>query len=367
MSQTERVFLSDKLSSVEDIDAALSGTAEDYHGSATEYVVRVSPALFRAITQPGVSEPSVLWETVVVRLKGQSLVVMPALPTIPEGIADPGLLDCLDMPLLRLSRDQSGTTGWKGLKPDDESEIRHSDLRSIVTHNRTRSILTLSEGHFELPSGAHTTHFLRLAECLADLDTVDRLVHWIARESLKGFRALPNDEQLFILVDNPSMLVIALRLAQLFPQTRVLCHCLPAYPETGDADEDMKEWLEKRLPNDCRKILTVVSVSSTGALANLISGACSSLGIDPQFTCLYATTSTPGDHVYCRLDIDGYSHHTREPNCPMCAEHSPVFKIDRARYFLHERKTKSVSLPPRLFDLQREFISLYGNRPGESL
>jgi hypothetical protein len=363
MDQYERILLSDKLESAEDIDAALSGAADDHHGTATEYVVRVSPSLFRTVSMPKVTELQGAWDTVVRRLKGKSLVLIPALPTIPESLGDPQLLDCIDWPLLRLTGNDQGSDSWKTLSDVETADIREADLEAIVASASVRSILTLGTGHFELPSGAHTSHFLRLAECLADLDTVDRIVQWIARNVARTVRDLPSKRQLAILVDNPSMLVLALRFSQLFPSTRVLCHCLPAYPESADAGDEMTAWLEQRLPNDCTNLLSIVGVSSTGALQRLVSASCDSLSVKAQFCVLFSTTDTTSE-VYCRLNIDGYAHFSEDAECPMCKEESPVFKIDRARYFLHEHKVDTVPLPIRLFDPQREFLAKYGSTPG---
>lgn len=361
MQKEQRILIKDALSSVEDIDAALSGAADDYHGSATEYIVRVSPQLFLAISRPQVCEPESAWGTVATRLKGKSLILIPVLPTIPESIEAPELLDCVDMPLLRLHVEDS-TLVWSSLQQHEVAAIRQHDLEDVVRSQSVRSVLTVADGHFQLPSGAHTTHFVRLAECFSDMDTVDRVVHWIAREVATDLRTLAK-EQLALVVDNPSTLVIALRLAQLFPTARIACQCLASYPESAE-EEGMREWLESRLPNDCVQLICIVSVSSTGALANLLSRACSTLGVKSRCALLYATTDDERCRAFCRIGIDHYQHFSSEEECSFCKENSPVFQIDRARYFLHERKIDTVPLPIRLFEPQREFLVRYGARPG---
>jgi len=164
-----QIFLSEKLASVDDIDAALSAVADDYHGSATEYLARIDCTFFRAISTPELMSNLGNWQDIVLRLKGTSLVLWPALPSFDHLQANPDTLDVIDLPPLRLSAGSDGKPIWQSLDHDTASAVRKIDLEHIVKLHEKRCMLTVSTGHFELPSGAHTSHFFRAAECLADL------------------------------------------------------------------------------------------------------------------------------------------------------------------------------------------------------
>jgi len=362
MKSPERIFLSERLASVEDVDAALSNAAEDYHGFATEYIARLDPFFYRQLVFPPLNATMSGWDTVMLRLKGSVLTLLPALPSLLEIGAKPELAETLNLKLMRVSADEAGVALWKPLSDEDATEIRAVDLSRIVESNIARSILTLAPGHFELPSGAHTSHFLRLAECLADLETVDRLVYWVAKELSQQIHPVDGNSPIAVLVDNPSTLILALRLVQALSSTRILCLCLPEYPETQDAEAELSIWLEKRLPTDCKRLYGVISVSSTGSLRKLIAGACERIGVSASFSVLYSTISAPETQAYCELEIEGYQHFSTQYECALCAPdvQSTVFRIDRARYFLHERKIKTIPLPPHRFERQKKFLETYG-------
>jgi hypothetical protein len=359
----ERAFLPDILDSIEDIDAALSNVALDYLGSATEYVARVTARFFLAASQPNLDETQEAWASINSRLKSSSLVLLPALPSPSEFTANVALLTVVGFPIVRL-RSTGGRLDWGTLTLEEERALRDADLTQIIEANRERCTFTVDNAHFELPSGAHTTHFVRFAECLADIETVDRHVFWIARAHQKQIDQLPQDQSVVAVVDHASLLVVGVRLAQIFPNSRMICRCLAAYPESADAAAEMREWLEK-LPNDVGLLLLVVSVSSTGSLSKLVLGACSELNISAEASTLYQTTRLTEDQAFCLLSLDGYEHFKDGSSCAICSRgETIVFRIDRARYFLHERRIQKVALPPKAFEGSKAFLEQFGGREG---
>lgn len=56
--------------------------------------------------------------------------------------------------------------------------LRQGDLAQCIERARTRCVIcAASNYHFALPSGAHSSQFLRLAEAFTDLATVDRIAY----------------------------------------------------------------------------------------------------------------------------------------------------------------------------------------------
>jgi hypothetical protein len=359
----ERAFLPEILDSIEDIDAALSNVALDYLGSATEYLARVTAKFFLRVSQPALGDSQDAWASIRARLKSSSLVLIPALPSPAEAAANGTVLAVVGYPLVRLRGTAKGLE-WGMLSPEEEHAIRDADLQEIIQRNRERCTLTIDGAHFELPSGAHTTHFVRFAECLADIETVDRLVFWIARHHQTLIEAVPHGQSVVSVVDHPSLLVVGVRLAQVFPSSRMVCRCLAAYPESADAAAEMREWLEK-LPSDLGLLLMVVSISSTGSLARMVTGACEELNIPADVSTLYQTTERAQEVAFCLLVLENYEHFHDMHACAICSRgETTVFRIDRARYFLHERRIRKVALPPKIFEPSKPFLEQFGGKNG---
>lgn len=348
-----------------DVDAALSNALIDSNDHALSCVARVHYDLYSALVQ------SEFWKdedlgadlsAIATRLKGGRLAILPKLPPLHDVVADPTLSDKILAEVLILAGD-GHRAFWYQPDAKELREIRESDLASIFKSHQQLAVLSVDAGHFELPSGAHTSHFVRLAECLANTDDLDRIVYWIARD-IAVRREGPTDRQeLLLLVDNPSTLIIALRLAQVFPNAKIRYDCVRAYPETPNGVSDLSQWLQQRL-NGCSEIHCIVSVSSTGGLTTALKRAASELNISMHCSVLYGTTPGLGDVPYCNLDIAGYWHKETAALCHACVDQQAVFRIDKARYFLTQRNVSSVALPPTLFEKQRPFVERYGKYDG---
>jgi hypothetical protein len=143
-----------------------------------------------------------------------------------------------------------------------------------------------------------------------------------------------------------------------------VCRCLAAYPESADAAAEMREWLEK-LPSDLGLFLLVVSISSTGSLSKMVTVACEELNISAEVSTLYQTTESAGDAAFCSLELEDYEHFHDMHTCAICARgEATVFRIDRARYFLHERRIRKVALPPKTFEPSKPFLEQFGGKSG---
>nr|WP_230945271.1 phosphoribosyltransferase [Burkholderia cepacia] len=299
---------------------------------------------------------------ITTRLKGGRLAILPKLPSLHDVVADSALSDKILAQILILTSDDN-RAHWRQPRAGELHEIRESDLASIVKSHQQLAVLSVDAGHFELPSGAHTSHFVRLAECLANTDDLDRIVYWIARDIAVRREGSRGRQEILLLVDNPSTLIIALRLAQVFPDAKVRYDCVRAYPETPNGVFELSQWLQQRV-SGCTEIHCIVSVSSTGRLTAALERAANELNISMHSSVLYGTTLGLRDAPYCNLDITGYWHNENAASCQACNKQQAVFRIDKARYFLTQRNVSSVALPPRLFETQRPFLERYGQYDG---
>lgn len=381
MTDTRWAFIRGDIESIADIDAALSSTTHDYASEAGAYVARVALPLFRSLlTATAIFNQAVIAETVETasgrlryaladvakRLKGGRLAILPRLPQLNEIVSDASPEDMLKTPLM-VTADGDGGPALAVMMAEELTDIRSQELSDIVNVHRNRAVLAVDGGHFELPSGAHTSHFFRLAECLASTDDLDKLVYWVARDICEqhAIGADPNQTcGLVVLVDNPSTLTLALRLSHVFPKLAMTYDCVRAYPENPDRSADLRQWLQPRIAVNSR-IHFIVSVSSTGTLTKTLRRVAGSLDVPVGTSVLYATTPDPASHAFCALQIDDYWHTTSSEHCVACQQgNSPVFRIDRARYFLAARNVDTRALPPLLFRAQRTFIEAYGHFDG---
>lgn len=364
------IFAGSELTSTADIDAALSQAADGLDSVPEGFFVRVTAHLFRALAQQPSLEQSEDDESMIppslddlsMRLRGASLAIFPPIPQSHKVVDDSELVALMLKTPLWLRGMETGQAVVADIGDEELRTIREIDLLNVVESQRNRAILSVSDGHFELPSGAHTTHFFRLAECLIDVNDLDRIVYWIARDMESQRKKGSEFSELLVLVDNPSTLIIALRLAQLFPRIRY--ECVHAYPERPGGGSELKDWIDSRLSGRTR-LHCIMSVASTGSFVKLLSDAARKLGIATYCSVLYATEKQASLEPYCTLHIDGFHHFNNASTCTLCKDNnSSVFRIDKAQYFLTERKQDAVGLPFSRFKKQRSFLERYGSVGG---
>src|SRR5262249_15272011 len=108
-------------------------------------------------------------------------------------------------------------------------EIRQHDLTKCIEAARSRCLICAgSNYHFALPSGAHASQFLRLAEAFVDIATVDRIAYWVAHGIESQVPPL-NGDCWPLVMDHPSMLILAARVQRLV-HVRLDVHTFPTYP-----------------------------------------------------------------------------------------------------------------------------------------
>jgi hypothetical protein len=121
--------------------------------------------------------------------------------------------------------------------------LQQADLDSIITPILSRSTICASTNyHFLLPSGAHTSRFLRLAEAFTSLETVDRIAYWVTLRIVQNSENAEN-KNITIVVDNPSMLVLAARV-QVILGANTEVQTFQSYPSSVESNKAAVEILE---------------------------------------------------------------------------------------------------------------------------
>lgn len=242
--------------------------------------------------------------------------------------------------------------------------IREKDLHEVVAGAQSRCVVcAASSYHFALPSGAHASQFIRLSEALVDMQTVDRIAYWLAHRIEAQLTELQGKSNLTLLVDHPSMLVLAARVRLLVSQPLSIA-TFPGYPSDVEARTSTFSFLSK-IASAQTAVFVVVGVASTGRLASFVdTWANERPGLVIKSTTLYAVQDIHGTEPLCRLSLPNYEHFETEQGCGLCANHSEAIAIHSTNYMIGVATPKAIPLLPELFVQQREFLSRWGSHEG---
>lgn len=242
------------------------------------------------------------------------------------------------------------------------NEIRQHELTQCIEAARSRCLIcAASSYHFALPSGAHASQFLRLAEAFVDIATVDRIAYWVAHDIESQVPPL-SGECWPLVVDHPSMLILAARVQRLV-HIRLDVHTFPTYPsdvETRTAAFDVL----RRISAPGKTVFVLIGVASTGRLARFIERWSIEMPeVTLSTTILYTLQKVADAKSLCRLDLSDYRHFASADICDLCAHDSHPVSIHTSSYMVGYGPASSVRLPPAMFDVQRPFLERWGGRP----
>lgn len=242
--------------------------------------------------------------------------------------------------------------------------IREKDLHDVVAGAQSRCVIcAASSYHFALPSGAHASQFIRLSEALVDMQTVDRIAYWLAHRIQGQLPELQGRSNLTLLVDHPSMLVLAARVRLLVSQPLSIA-TFPGYPSDVEARTSTFSFLSK-IASAQTAVFVVVGVASTGRLSSFVNTwASERTGLVINSTTLYAVQDIHGTEPLCRLNLPNYEHFETEQGCGLCENHSKAIAIHSTNYMIGVAAPKPIPLLPELFAQQREFLSRWGSHDG---
>lgn len=243
-------------------------------------------------------------------------------------------------------------------------EIRQQDLAKCLEVGRSRCVIcATSNYHFELPSGAHASQFMRLAEAFVDIETVDRVAYWVALEIQSKISPLQNQERYALLVDNPSMLVLASRVQRLVSVSLEIV-AFPTYPSDVEARAALFDLLRKITP-DFKTVFVLIGVASTGRLAAFIQRwSAGASAVNTQTSVLYSLCELGSLNVLCRLTLPDYQHFAEKADCALCAAQSAPVRIQASNYMVGHQPSAPVPLPKKFFQEQREFLERWGRCNG---
>lgn len=253
------------------------------------------------------------------------------------------------------------------LKPlSDElvANIREQDLHRIVDAARSRCVICAAANHhFALPSGAHASQFLRLAEAFLDMEAVDRIAYWVALDICSKLPPFPEDKPIALVVDHPSMLILGARVQKLIgPPLSVFS--FPTYPSDMEARTATFRLLD-RVASAHSNVFVLIGVASTGRLGKTISAWSKEKNASPLSTSiLYALQPVEGQSILCDLTLPDYVHRVPGESCPLCEKGSEPIDIQASSYMIGYGPSKAISLDPKFFDSQKPFFQKWGGVEG---
>lgn len=246
------------------------------------------------------------------------------------------------------------------------SDIRQQDLQRTIESSWSRCVIgTIGNFHFELPSGAHTNQFLRLAEAFVDIEVVDRIAYWVALDIAARLNPLAEerDQPIALIVDHSSMLVLGSRIQRLVDR-RLEIFTFPNYPSDIEARTATFQMLD-RIEKSHSQLFALIGVASTGQLSNTISRWCKETSKTSVSTSiLFAVQEIEDQQILCNLEIPDYAHYGPGVTCKLCEMASPKVVIQSSNYMIGYAPSESLPLLPKFFDSQKPFLEKWGGIDG---
>lgn len=243
-------------------------------------------------------------------------------------------------------------------------QVRSQDLQNILDAARARCVMCSAENyHFSLPSGAHASQFLRLAEAFESLEIVDKFAYWVALGIAQPLELNLNLKTTCLVVDNPSLLILGLRTEAIL-RKQLNLQCIPSYPstiETSKATNDLLSELSKNYDD----ISIVISVASTGRLCSFVENWSKRLNAPrPRIVALYGTQMLSDLTAMCDLNLPGYQHFGADEVCKLCAGGSEAVSIHGSTYMVGYKPATAIGMPPKFFSAQKDFLVRFGRIQG---
>ena len=214
--------------------------------------------------------------------------------------------------------------------------------------------------HFELPSKAHASHFIRLSEAFDCVEAVQRTAYWVVVSLVVG---LGLDEELperRFLVDHPSMLLLGMHVNQIYGGVHQVL-CLKGYPSETTLRADASRILVKGPP-----VTAVIGIASTGKLARVLKELAEASQVELDICLTFAATELPdGLTPLARLSVEGYYHSSDAASCEHCGQGKPPpIRVHGNSFLIGIAEIKEVKLQRPFFKEQRPFLDKYGAVPG---
>ncbi|QNH01988.1 phosphoribosyltransferase [Pseudomonas sediminis] len=353
-------FSSVVVSAGEDLEHAVAQINDADLRSEDKIAIRVTIALWQALLSgaPHVREV-VLSQVELIRRRAKNFDVI-VFPDGQDVTFHHNTNTTLDLRPRMLISSSAPEIFFSPVIADIFSELRHEDLSEVIKVSLPRCVICSSSNHhFCLPSGAHSSQFVRLAEAFTNITIVDRIAYWAALHILERHTSILNTDPVCIVVDNPSMLVLSARIQKILGPA-VELHSLNSYPSCVDSNRSIIDLLSD-LNQRAEKIYLIIGISSIGGLSKFINDRSYS---NVEVFTLFSLSSASGVNFFCKPEIDGYEIYASEDGCSLCQAGSTPVAIHGSTYMAGHTPASPVPLKPSLFTSQKEFIERYGQHPG---
>lgn len=356
-------FGSTVVAQLSDFEHAVAQIQDSQLLDATGLVLRVEAPLWLELTSSDAA--------VAAALHAQALAVIRRAPGLDVYVMPDGHSSAEARPAYAarhapraLIRGNDTANAFMPVDAETTEAIRQADLAQCIEDAKARCVVcAASNYHFALPSGAHASQFLRLAEAFVNVETVDRIAYWVALDIQSKVPLLSNNKQYALVVDHPSMLILASRV-QLLVTVSLKVVAFPTYPsdvETRTATFD----LLKRVSSSCSSVFVLIGVASSGRLARFIDRWAESApeqGVTS--TILYSLQDIEEASALCRLQLPEYQHFSSVESCALCVAQSHPVNIQSSNYMVGYGPAGSVVPPSTVFAEQKTFIERWGSHPG---
>lgn len=351
-----------KVESLSDLEHAVAQTSDADLRDRDCLVIRLSPdAWFSLVANKDATTKVLVSQKSLVRkrVKNLCIAVLPEMSQYSDG-SKSDIISALVAPKILFPLDNVEL--FRDLTPDEFHILRSWDLGGLILDSRDRCVLRASaKHHFSLPSKAHASLFVRVAEALTDMSRVDAVAYWVALD-IHRTAPLLDTRKPCLLVDNPSMLTVASRVAALCA-FEIGVQSLKKYPTTAETIREVHRVLDDLCAKH-KAIYVLISISATGGLVSLIENWIASSGVtEITVSVLYCVHEGNGAAMCCPA-LPGYELYGVDVECKLCQVGSTAVEINESTYFVGEQRVVTVALPPKFFRQQRDFISRYGQIDG---
>ena len=258
---------------------------------------------------------------------------------------------------LRFEYEVAGDAPFSALAEQDLQTLVAQAMCASIEEGLPRCIVHAPAGqHFELPSKAHASHFIRLSEAFDSIEAVQRTAYWVVVSLVAG---LERDEGLPVrrfLVDHPSMLLLGTYVNQIYcGEHQVLC--LKGYPSETTLRADASRVLVKGPP-----ITAVIGIASTGKLASVLKELAEANQVKLDICLAFAATNLPDSLTpLALLSVEGYFHSSDAASCEHCGTGKPPpIRVHGNSFLIGIADVKEVKLQGKFFEEQGPFLNKYG-------
>lgn len=245
-------------------------------------------------------------------------------------------------------------------KPTLEALMSEAMCASIEEGFQRCIVYPPSSQHFELPSKAHASHFIRLSEAFDSVDSVQRTAYWIVVSLVAKLNQEESLQDRRFIVDHPSMLLLGTYVNQIYGgANKVLC--LSGYPSEAGFHSEASKLLIQDKQNTA-----IIGVASTGNLAKVLLDLAAESKVSLDVCVAFSATELPDDLMpLARLSIPDYFHSQDISTCVHCEnEKLPPIEIHRNSFLISIAKIEEIKLSAKFFKEQRSFLDKYGAIPG---